>query len=163
MIIIPEAVSKDVIERCNKEIDSRISSNTWGINQRWGSELYDGIPGSCLIGDLSSEVYLIVRRQLRKHLPECGRMDFMYHYWTKHSGINWHDDGGYIFGATLYLNEWNKEWGGIFLWEDNGMQAFCPTVGTFVLNTEGQMHSVTHVHERAPYARRSIQIFGHKK
>ena len=87
-------------------------------------------------------------------------MIWYYHYWTKLSGINWHGDEGYLFGATLYLNDWKKEWGGLFLWEDDGLHCLCPKKGMLVINTKKQPHCVTPVSTSAPYARRSIQIFG---
>jgi|TARA_B100001996_G_scaffold108049_1_gene81633 hypothetical protein len=160
MKIIRDALPDNIIKLCNDDIDSKIHKRVWGTNVSWQDDLYDGIAGSCLSASLSSSCLLSVRSKLRVHLPEWNNTQYSYHFWMRHAGINWHDDSNHIFGATLYLNEWQKEWGGLFLWEDKDLHCICPEKGMLVVNDIRQPHSVTPVTIRAPYGRKSIQIFG---
>ena len=160
MKIVENALPDDLVKLCNEDIDIKLEKKVWVGNIAWQDELHDGIVGSCLNADLDPKCSLKVRNKLRGFFPKCNKMIWYYHYWTKLSGINWHGDEGYLFGATLYLNDWKKEWGGLFLWEDDGLHCLCPKKGMLVINTKKQPHCVTPVSTSAPYARRSIQIFG---
>ena len=160
MKIVENALSEDLVKLCNEEIDIKLENKVWAGNVVWQDELYDGIMGSCLSTSLDLKSSLKVRNKLRHYFPKCNNIQFNYHFWMRHSGINWHDDGTHVFGATLYLNDWRKEWGGLFLWEDDGFHCLCPKKGMLVVNTKEQLHCVTPVLYNAPYARRSIQIFG---
>ena len=160
MKIIRNAVPDNIIDLCNEDIDSKIYEKVWVTNTGWAPELYDGIAGSCIAATLNSSCLISIRTKLRDHFPVCKKIHYHYYLWKKHSGINWHDDGNWKFGATLYLNDWKKEWGGLFLWEDNGLHVMCPQKGMLVVNTEIKYHCVTPVSTSAPYDRRSIQIFG---
>jgi|TARA_R100001163_G_C5051378_1_gene188166 Rps23 Pro-64 3,4-dihydroxylase Tpa1-like proline 4-hydroxylase len=52
------------------------------------------------------------------------------HYMKKSSGINWHDDGLWKYGATYYINRrWNHNFGGEFMFADNVAHGFIPPVG----------------------------------
>ena len=160
MILVENALPNDLLNLCNEDIDAKLGKGVWKSNIVWHDSLYDGIVGSCLRADLDPKCSLLVRSKLRDLFPQCKKIHWYYHYWTKLSGINWHDDYSYRFGATLYLNDWKKEWGGLFLWEDDGLHCLCPKKGMLVINTEKQLHSVSTISNSAPYARRSIQIFG---
>ena len=160
MIIVENALPDDLLKLCNSEIDTKLSKKVWRSSIDWDDVLYDGILGSCLNADQDLKSGLMVRNKLKPLFPQCDKIVSHYHYWTKLSGINWHNDELYLFGATLYLNDWRKEWGGLFLWEDDGLHCLCPKKGMLVINTKKQPHSVTPVSNSAPYGRRSIQIWG---
>ena len=159
MKIISDALSDDIIKLCNDDIDSKTKEKVWVSNLAWDDELYEGISGACLVSSLSPSNLLSVRTKLIKNFPKYNSLKLNYYYWMRQSGINWHDDGRWLFGATLYLNDWKKEWGGLFLWEDKGLHCLCPKKGMLVVNDKRQPHSVTPVSMTAPHGRRSIQIF----
>ena len=54
-------------------------------------------------------------KTLVKHNPyftstDVGKMSTIIHYMKKDTGINWHNDGGWLYGATYYLNhKWHKQ------------------------------------------------------
>ena len=142
MKIVENALPDSLVKLCNEDIDTKLKKKVWIGNIAWQDVLYDGIVGTCLNADLDPKYSLKVRNKLRGFFPKCNKM-----IW-------------YLFGATLYLNDWKKEWGGLFLWEDDGLHCMCPKKGMLVINTKKQPHCVTPVSNSAPYARRSIQIFG---
>jgi len=46
------------------------------------------------------------------------------------SGINWHDDRGYRYGITYYLNRrWSGQWGGEFMFRTEKQCGYLPVVG----------------------------------
>ena len=101
---------------------------------------------------------------VRKHLPLVKQDKYYlnYHYWLPHSGVQWHGDEMYVFGATLYLNDFDKRLGGTFLWQnDKGeIRGEVPEAGKLVI-VESEMHSVTPIMYNAP-PRRAVQIWGNK-
>ena len=117
MLIIRDCVSKNICNLCNKEIDSFLEKRVWSLSDTtWHPYLQEGIPGTCAASPPSRLVEIKVRSAVKKYLPDLPREQIVlnYHYWLKYSGVNWHEDKKYIFGATLYLNEWDKKWGGLF-------------------------------------------------
>tara|TARA_R100000808_G_C2102211_1_gene118927 strand:+ start:382 stop:915 length:534 start_codon:yes stop_codon:yes gene_type:complete len=52
------------------------------------------------------------------------------HYMQKNSGVNWHSDANWKYGATYYLNhKWHKQWGGEFMFTDNNGHGWIPPMG----------------------------------
>ena len=164
MKLIKNSLRKELISLCNDEIDKLLPSRAWSINQTtWNKELLgDDFHGVCLSADVSSFTERKIKTELLKLLPEADKITMNYNVFLKNSGIRWHSDANYKFGATLYLNEWNNKWGGLFLWEDKeeNLHVICPEPGTLVINTEEENHSITHLSSIAPYPRRSLQIWG---
>jgi hypothetical protein len=163
MKIISNAIREHLLQLCNQEIDTLLPQRAWSSNQTtWDEGLFADIQGVCLSADVSFLLEREIKKELLTYLPLHDKLSINYNVWLKHSGIRWHTDANYTFGATLYLNEWNKKWGGLFLWEDKeeNLYALCPSPGTLVINTEAESHSVTQVSSTAPYPRRSLQIWG---
>ena len=168
MLVIPNAVSDHILSLCNAEIDQYVKKQIWTFSTaNWHPYLYDGYHSTCLAAPPSNIVAAKARTAVTNHLPKIhkDKIRMNYHYWLKNSGVNWHGDEDYIFGATLYLNEWKKEWGGLYLWIDKNsgdMHGLCPKPGTLVINNEAEEHSVTQVSSTAKYSRRAIQFWGMK-
>lgn len=63
------------------------------------------------------------------------KFSFVFHCMRDQAGINWHDDNGYKYGCTYYINKrWNTMFGGEFLWRipDVG-NGFIPVWGNSML------------------------------
>ena len=170
MKILRNLVPKDVLDQCNAEIDNLLPTQRWSSSHTtWGSSLYDGIPGMCMRAVPTFKMVKVIKDAIIDSIPSCNNLNMNYHYWLKYSGIGWHNDSARtsgdkrVFGATIYLNEWDHKWGGLFVWEDGkdgSLKVVCPEPGTLVLNTEAEDHHVTMISPSAKYARRSIQIWG---
>ena len=159
MILIRNAVSQTLISLLNGEIDTLWDKRVWCTSQQsWDNSLKEGIFGPVSSSDVSFTHKQKIKKELSEHLPSVDAQ-FNYHLWHHESGIRFHSDAGYQYGATLYLNEWDKKWGGLFVWEDDGLHCVCPEPGLLVLNTDKQPHHVTNISPQAPYPRRSLQIF----
>ena len=165
MKIVKNAISKKLIDTLNAEIDSIISQEKWTFsNNNWNPHLYDGYAGTCLAAKVRDNMRIKILGAIRKHLPfvKQDKYTLNYHYWLPYSGIQWHGDEDYVFGATLYLNDFDKKWGGLFLWQNDQseIRGEIPEAGKLVV-VESEMHSVTPLMYNAP-ARRAVQIWGHK-
>jgi len=170
MKIFRNLVPKEVLDQCNAEIDNLLPTQRWSSSHTtWGSSLYDGVPGMCMRAVPTFKLVKVIKDAIIDSIPSCNNLNMNYHYWLKYSGIGWHNDSARtsgdkrVFGATIYLNEWDHKWGGLFVWEDGkdgSLKVVCPEPGTLVLNTKAEDHHVTMISPSAKYARRSIQIWG---
>jgi len=77
--------------------------------------------------------------------------------WPENSSIFWHDDGGWSYGFSYYLNEyWGPNWGGDLL---VGTKHFLQTVKNRLAVVNGPMsHRVTPIQKGAP-DRITLQAF----
>ena len=165
MKIVKSAISDGLIGALNKEIDMLRSEEKWTFsNNNWNPYLYDGYSGSCLASKVKDHMKMKILGAVRKHLPlvKQDKYHLNYHYWLPHSGVQWHGDENYVFGATLYLNDFKKEYGGMFLYmnDKSEIRGEIPEAGKLVI-VESEMHSVTPIMYNAP-ARRAVQIWGKK-
>ena len=157
MQVLQTAVSDKLLYQCNQEIDHYLKSHerVWSSsNTTWSPSLYEGIDGTCLAATPSDIILMKIRAAVIDYLPPSNKININYHYWHKGAGINWNTDVGHIFAATLYLNDWDKRWGGLFLYNDRWL---CPKPGTLVINDKLEEHCVTPTNRPN---RRSVQIWG---
>jgi hypothetical protein len=162
MKVVKNAISDELIGSLNKQIDLISSGENWKFsNNSWNP---DNPPPYMAFGKskVGNTTKIKILDELGKHLPEDKQEEIFlnYHYMLPHSGLQWHGDKGYSFGATLFLNTFKKQWGGLFLWEnDEGeIRAEIPEAGKLVI-VEGEKHCVTPLMYKAP-PRRTIQIWG---
>ena len=93
-------------------------------------------------------------------LPFVEKMTTTIHYMKNKSGINWHSDVSWKYGATYYLNHrWNIHWGGEFMFADKAAHGFLPIVGNSLVIVKSPFdHKVNPV--LSPIMPRiSVQIF----
>ena len=163
MRIVKNAISDELIGKLNREIDIIRSEEKWTFsNNNWNPYLYDGYAGTCLAAKVRDNMRINILGAIRKYLPlvKLDKHTLNYHYWLPHSGVQWHGDEDYVFGATLYLNDFDKKWGGLFLWQNDKseIRGEIPEAGKLVV-VESEMHSVTPLMYNAP-PRRAVQIWG---
>ena len=176
-------LSNELIREYFKEIKHFMyeKKEIWGAsNFKWADELRGHVPGSCLFTSVSKELKGKILDEIKHKLPPCPMENIgLQHYvWMKNSGINWHNDGGHIFGATIYMNkDWNANYGGVFVWNEKSiprtekglqtalqghLRAYCPVFNTMAINEHQQHHLVTTIEPSAPENRFTIQIWGLK-
>jgi hypothetical protein len=81
--------------------------------------------------------------------------------WDRGSYIPFHSDEGNKLAATIYLNDiWNKDDGGIFLYEEeNQIKGILPEYNKIVINNNFLNHTVTMIVPTAEHPRVTLQIF----
>jgi len=102
----------------------------------------------------------LVRHNSHFELKKVEKMSTTIHYMKKGSGINWHDDAGWKYGATYYINhKWHRQWGGEFMFTDNNGHGWIPPVGNSLVVVKAPIaHKVNPV--LSPIMPRiSIQMF----
>jgi Rps23 Pro-64 3,4-dihydroxylase Tpa1-like proline 4-hydroxylase len=141
----------------------RQGGNTFGTNAWWNPNIVkDSFP--VLIHGIykDSELFAKVREQIEKKTKLAVKdHDIMIYYWTRFSYIPWHEDQNYEGALTVYLNEeWQPDWGGYFLYEDNKQEirAILPKRNFGLLQQGGIRHSTTPVNFDGGM-RISIQVF----
>jgi hypothetical protein len=154
----------DTINRVLKEIDNGTKKNLWRpASFLWHSDLLSTYAGECLTRNLGDRLCDSILKDVTPFFPEHSSAHISMNMWLKGSGITFHNDANYAFGATIYLNKkWNPDHGGIFIWEVSNRQyrGVCPEFNAMVLNDLGQNHQVTAISPYAKDARITIQIFG---
>ena len=151
----------------NNAIGSVFQEAMWAISHNiWTPDISEkqfGTVAVCPLDNFEDEEKFL--GYIAPHLPPHSKLSAYLNLWYPYSGIAWHNDAGYKFGATLYLNEkWDKNAGGYFLWEEKdteNIHAVCPSYNTLVVNDNHEMHCVTTVNPSIPEPRVTLQVWGH--
>ena len=102
----------------------------------------------------------IVRNNQFFKLPFVQKMTTTIHYMKNNSGINWHCDDSWKYGATYYINRrWNIHHGGEFMFAATTAHGFLPIIGNSLVIVKAPLdHKVNPV--LSPIIPRiSVQIF----
>ena len=170
MKLFPHALPEKTYNKCISELnDYHLRNRVWSSSSlEWESNLISGVVGSTLTTDVSEELSEELEKDLKQYFPSYNRVTFTFYLWQTYSGINWHNDEGYAFGATLYLCELQSNWGGLFMWEDDEsrvdgiLKSVRPRENLMVLNDKHEMHSVSTVLPNPHRIKRyTLQIRGH--
>ena len=163
MRIIHNAVSEQLIDRCLDEINRKRKQDVWGISKwKWDEKLTKRFKQYCFSS--RPEVYQFndLRNELTQYF-ETIPTNINYHLWLPGSGINWHDDKASLYGATLYLNTWEPEKGGVFMWREKltgELKCIHPQRNMLMINEQGEDHAVTPIMVNESFGnRKSVQIF----
>jgi len=149
-----------------KNIKNKIHQNL--AEPKWRSSLYwyFGFKNSSspvLSFEIEDDIFKnIIKNKFISFFPQLTNksMTVFYYIWPNLSFIPFHTDGGKYMGATIYLNEeWDKNHGGLFLYENNNeINVIIPEFNKCVVNDLKINHATTLTTIEAPY-RETLQIF----
>ncbi len=148
-----------------QEVAKLLPKNVWkSSNYGWNKELTEGLIGHCDSTFCSDELLYLVLLDINNLLPTYSNLTMQHCIWNKCSGIQFHEDSEYKFGATIYMNEsWKPEWGGLFLWrptqDSQNLQGFIPTYNSIVITDPKIAHMVTPVNSNAIGNRITLQLW----
>ena len=151
-------IQEDLSIKLKQSLPDHISSVS-----HWDASLLVGIEGKSTQITIDNHISKKMRNIIIKKVPEVYQcnMAMSYQIMPYKSGISKHSDGNKKFGATLYLNKhWDIDYGGLLIYEDDGLKALCPKYNTLMINTPKHLHLVTAVTNAAPESRITLQIFG---
>jgi hypothetical protein len=166
MKFFENVLSDDLLKACEVERAARLSGFGWKLSDfAWSKDILVGITGTCASTHVSAPLKTAIASHISRYLPEHDDLTIQHYVWMRGSGISRHNDGGYRFGATIYLNRtWNPDYGGIFMWEPDGsdgdLRVACPAFNTMALNDGKLFHRVTPVSQIAPEYRLTLQVWG---
>ena len=167
MKIHRNVLSEHLLEHCIQELVVLSQERSWGSSSlRWGRDILEGVSGSTLMTYVTPVTKEKIINSISKYYPDDVEYVIQYYIWQHHSGISIHDDECYDSGATIYLNDWNMNFGGLFVWKDDNsdiMKAIAPQKNMMVLNDEKQHHLVTSISPLSKEFRVTLQIWTHKK
>ena len=163
--ILRDVFSLEELEIIHADCEHNKKFSCWSMNMSiWDKRLTQGSSiGLVNASHTSKQVNRIISSAIVSKLPPIKELDTQHCLWYPLSGINFHDDNGYVYGATLYLNkEWMAAWGGMFLYEDgkHGFRAVVPTYNSIIINPLQTQHMVSLVSPLAPVPRQTVQIWG---
>ena len=118
----------------NAIIKERKDINLHSSKGVWSKDLINNIEPPMRVEVSNYQPFNMLKTLVRHNaffkLENVERMSSTIHYMKKNSGINWHDDNGWKYGATYYLNHrWHKQWGGEFMFTDDNGHGWIPPVG----------------------------------
>jgi Rps23 Pro-64 3,4-dihydroxylase Tpa1-like proline 4-hydroxylase len=165
-------LSEDTLEVIELYIQHALKNDVWASNLEWDKRLVNS--SSIVITHPVSKKEIFfeeVKNQIQKILNvnfDSLNLEFRLaiYIWGKMSYITWHDDYGWDYSGTIYLNkEWNLNYGGIFLWKDNKnseIRGVEPIFNSMVVNSKHQMdgnnlHAVTMLSSESPENRFTLQ------
>jgi hypothetical protein len=160
-------LSESLIRELGKDRETKPLEPCWYASEFfWDEGLKTGVAGNCLTTLVAEPLRQQLIAEIAPLLPACDEDEliFMHYIWTRGSGISGHDDHGWRFGATIYLNEsWDMNFGGLFAWktkESEALNLLCPEYNTIVLNDDSEQHYVTQISPLSTTNRITLQIFG---
>jgi hypothetical protein len=163
MKIFQKVLTPDTLELVLGEFDRLKNFQCWSPSHgTWESGLTDPFIGQCIATTPSDNVKEVLTEELVRFLPSFDNLTVQYYRWYRNSGIAWHNDNAYKFGATIYLNTvWNIDYGGLFIWQDDDRRfsVQIPELNTMILNDKKQGHMVTAISNNVPYDRLTVQIW----
>lgn len=161
-------LENEIINFHNGNLEVKVQLNVWEsrlIKQSAPILLYKFPDGES--ASLSMKEFLI--KQWEIDTTEFTNFSFVLQFMPKDSYIPWHDDAGFNFVSTTYLNkEWEFDWGGAFLYvNEKGENKFLypeynmvTRYGKESSSDEHIPHSVTKIADLPPnYYRTVLQIF----
>ena len=145
-------------------IKERNKINLHSSEGKWSDDLIANIVPPLRVGVSKYQPFdqlkTLVRHNAFFKMDDLTEMNTNIHYMKKGAGINWHDDGGWKYGATLYINhKWHRQWGGEFMFTDNNGHGWIPPVGNSLVIVKAPIaHKVNPV--LSPVMPRiSVQLF----
>jgi len=170
MKIYQDVLSDHLLSDCKNNILEKTKIQCWECSQFfWPNNILDNVHGTCMITELNDEKLVKnITKSLElffKHI-NYERLVFQYYIWHPYSGISQHRDGGYKFGATLYLNTVHSASdGGLFVWREDDysdglFNAVLPRENMLIINDQSEEHFVTNILPNSKNTRSTIQIWG---
>jgi len=165
MKIIKDALSEELLSFCTDAYNELDYGEFSPAFMFWDEGLRDGQTASPFVAFVPSKVVDRLLPEIEELIwvwEGSPKFTFQYYYWGPNSGIGAHNDAAYDVGATLYLNDFPLNHGGLFVYEDadNDLKVVAPTRNTLVVNDQKERHLVTTVSSQAMFPRVTIQIWG---
>tara|TARA_R100001163_G_C5067934_1_gene207515 strand:+ start:4786 stop:5319 length:534 start_codon:yes stop_codon:yes gene_type:complete len=93
-------------------------------------------------------------------LENITKINTTIHCMPKGSGVNWHDDSGWKYGVTYYLNNrWDKKWGGEFMFTNENGHGFIPVQKNSLIIVKSPVYHKVNTVLVSHIPRLTIQMF----
>ena len=157
MKFMKQFLEPSLLKPIDEYIKQRWNRYEWRTSMDWGVNIKRfSTPVGIL--QVPEEFCTPIKKLFNRSIDDKG---IMFYFWPPGSYIGWHNDQGYSFGATIYLNKtWDINHGGIFLYQEGkSLKAYQPTYNTCVINDKKTSHCISITAPDAPL-RTTIQVLG---
>ena len=70
MILIEDAITDNLYEKCTNEIDNKRYQNCWNSSSvTWDDGIKQGVVGSCIITPVSDTIHKLLEKELKLYFP----------------------------------------------------------------------------------------------
>ena len=166
MKLFRNVLSPHTLDAVYTSVRGFLREEKWAISYYvWPTTLIEGHLCPTLRAALPDKLKQTVRNELSSCIsfPELQTADLVYQVWLPGSGINAHPDTHVPWAATIYLNHWHQDWGGLFIYHESEgpvvRKCLVPEENTMILNDEHKYHQVTPVTINAKQPRFTIQVW----
>ena len=134
------------------------------VQKTWSQNLYNNLTPAqrAVIINFApfEKLKTLIRHNPFFKMDKINEMSTTIPFMSKNSGINWHTDIGWKYGATFYLNKrWCSNWGGEFMFTDMKGHGFIPIIpNSLVIIKAPLKHKVNPVLTKI-VPRMSLQLF----
>tara|TARA_Y100000114_G_C11758938_1_gene328425 strand:+ start:1565 stop:2098 length:534 start_codon:yes stop_codon:yes gene_type:complete len=148
----------------NAIIKERKKINLHDANKIWDKNLTNNLSSPKRV-EVSNYPPFEKLKTLVKHNPffQIADLNFMsttIHFMQKNSGINWHNDNNWKYGATYYINNrWSEHWGGEFMFKEQNSYNYFPIVGNSLVIIKSPLTHKVNTVLTSIVPRISVQIF----
>ena len=106
------------------------------------------------------QLKVLVKHNAFFQLKNIEKISTTIHYMKKDSGINWHDDGDWTYGATYYVNnKWNLNFGGELMYNSENGHGYIPIVGNSLVIIKSPLEHKVNPVLSTIIPRISVQMF----
>jgi len=149
----------DIFKNKSITLDSTKTSKSWSDKLKYGHKNF--VKNMSLNSNYKAfqKIKVLLENNFF-HKIKIKKFTPVIHSMSDGCGINWHDDYGYEYGITYYINRrWNLKFGGEFLFHSETSNGYIPLVGNSIVIVKAPLfHKVTSV-LRPLIPRTTIQIF----
>lgn len=148
----------------NAVIKERKKINLHDADKVWNKNLVKNLVTPKRVGVKNYPPFEKLKTLIRHNpffkVPDLNFMSTTIHFMQKSSGINWHSDETWKYGATYYLNNrWDRQWGGEFMFTNEDGHGYIPVVGNSLVIVKAPLtHKVNPV-LTSTMPRISVQVF----
>jgi len=148
----------------NAIIKERKKLNLHSSEGLWNKTLTEGIKAPLRVEVHNYEPFEKLKTLIKSN-PFCDlrnitQINTIIHMMNRDSGVNWHDDHGWRYGATFYVNNrWNEKWGGEFMFTDKVGHGWIPPSGNSLVIVKSPFKHKVNPVLTSTIPRISIQIF----
>jgi len=102
----------------------------------------------------------LITNNIYFQISDITQISTIIHFMKKGSGINWHSDDTWRYGATYYLNhKWERQWGGEFMFTDEEGHGWIPPAGKSLVIIKSPIHHKVNPVLSPIMPRISVQVF----
>jgi Rps23 Pro-64 3,4-dihydroxylase Tpa1-like proline 4-hydroxylase len=163
MKIINNFLDINLIKKIEEYVNNNLQLHTWKTNLCWKDSIKKNSSQVSILNLTDVVEFSIPIKKLYNEIileTKSLKFSLCFYVWHNLSFIPFHKDGGYSIASTIYLNQtWEKDFGGLFLYEEsNEIKAIVPKFNMCLINEVNINHGTSLIAINSPL-RLTLQVF----